>query len=567
MIRNALETNINLITKLISSFAIGDPLAGISYARRIFDLSPRKRDTFLCNTMIKSHLNARQFTEAYALYKYLLKNVEFKPDNYTFSSLAKCCGLDLGFWEGLGVHNHALKSGFVSNLYVATSLVDMYGKLGKMSFAKKVFDEMTERSSVSWTALVDGYVKIGDIDVAKQIFDLMPEKDTAAYNVMIDAYVKLGWMGLARGLFEAMPERNVVSYTSMIDGYCSNGDLREARLLFDTMPERNLFSWNAMIGGYCQNKQPQEALRLFHELQTQSNFEPDDVTVVSVLPAIADLGILELGNWVHHFVRKKKLDRSSNVCTALVDMYAKCGEIEKAKSVFSNIKVKVASVWNALINGLAINGRAEEALEVFLEMKCGGVEPNEVTMLGVLSACNHGGLVEEGKKWFKEMKEFRLTPRIEHYGCMIDLLGRAGCLEEAENLINSMPYEANGIIISSFLFACNHAKDSLKAKRVIKEAIDMEPWNDGNYIALRNLYASERRWNDVEEIKGLMNENRAKKEAGCSVIEIEGRVWEFIAGEQLHPQAEVMHVVLEHLQMHMKANGAYFSEHLKLVEA
>lgn len=552
MIRNALEANINLLTKLICTFAAVDPLAGISYARRIFDLCPWKSDTFLCNTMIKSHLSTRQFAEAPILYKFLLRNVGFKPDNYTFSSLAKCCSLGSDFWGGLGVHNHVLKNGFLSNLYVATALVDMYGKLGEMNSARKVFDEMPEKSSVSWTALIDGYVKVRDIELAKRLFDLMPEKDTAAYNVMIDAYLKMGRMKLARSLFDAMPERNVVSYTSMIDGYCNIGELDEARLLFDTMPERNLFSWNAMIGGYCQNEQPLKALRLFHELQSQSHFEPDAVTVVSVLPAIADLGTLELGNWIYHFVMRKKLDRSSNVCTALVDMYAKCGEVERAKRVFSNIKVKGTSVWNALINGLAINGLAEEALEVFLEMKHQGIQPNEVTMLGVLSACNHGGLVEEGKKWFRAMKEFKLTPRISHYGCMVDLLGRAGYLNEAERLISSMPYEANGIILSSFLFACNRAKDSLRAERVMHKAINMEPWNDGYYIALRNLYASERRWNDVEEIKGLMSEKGAKKEAGCSVIEIEGRVWEFIAGDQLHPQAEMMHLVLGHLQMHMK---------------
>ncbi|KAL3516869.1 hypothetical protein ACH5RR_023771 [Cinchona calisaya] len=566
MIQNALQTNINLLTKLITTVAAVDSVSGISHARRIFDFSPRKNDTFLCNTMIKSHLNTRQYNEATLLYTYLLKNVGFKPDNYTFSSLAKCCGLNLAFWEGLGVHNHVLKSGFVSNLYVGTSLVDMYGKFREMGFARKVFDEMPERSSVSWTALIDGYLKSGDVGAGMGLFYFMPEKDVAAYNVMIDAHVKMGEMGLARSLFETMPERNVVSWTSMIDGYCTIGDVDEARLLFDAMPERNLFSWNAMIGGYCQNKRPHEALRLFHELQMGRKFEPDDVTLVSVLPAIADLGALGLGNWVYHFARKKKLDKSSNLCTALVDMYAKCGEIEKARGFFDGIQVKETSIWNALVNGLAVNGRAEEALGMFSEMKSKGFKPNEVTMLGVLSACNHGGLVKEGRRWFKAMEEFGLTPRIEHYGCLVDLLGRAGCLDEAESLIDCMPYEANGIVLSSFLFACYYAKDIPRAERVIRKAIDMEPLNDGNYIMLRNLYASERRWNDVEEIKGLMNKKGAKKEIGYSVIEINGNVYEFVAGDKLHPESSVIHLALEHLQLHMKAKSAYFSE-LKLIEA
>lgn len=513
--------------------------------------------------MMKAHLNSGQFSEAAVLYNELRRKDSFGPDNYTFSTLAKCCGLSFSEFEGTEVHAHVLKYGFKSNLYVATALVDMYGKLGKMGFARKVFDEMIERSQVSWTALIGGYVRNGEMSVAKELFDLMleSEKDTAAFNVMIDGYVKVGDMEKAKRLFDAMPERNVVSWTSMIDGYCSNGDVEEARLLFDAMPERNLYSWNAMIGGYCQNKQPQEAMRLFHELLTEKAFDPDDVTVVSVLPAIADLGALDMGNWVYEFVKQKKLDRSSNVCTALIDMYAKCGEIDKARWVFDEVQHRKTCTWNALINGLAVNGRAKEALEVFLDMKIQGFKPNEITVLGVLSACNHGGLVEEGRRWFKAMEELRLTAGIEHYGCLVDLLGRAGCLEEAEKLIESMPYEANGIILSSFVFACGYAKDITRAERVVKKAINMEPWNDGNYIMLRNLYAIERRWGHVEEIKGLMRMKGAKKEVGCSVIEIGSRVWEFVAGDKAHPQWETMHVVLEQLQMNMKGLDPYFSEH------
>ncbi|CAK9146190.1 unnamed protein product [Ilex paraguariensis] len=389
---------------------------------------------------------------------------------------------------------------------------------------------------------------------AKELFSQMPEKDSASFNVMIDGYVKSGDMGSAQSLFDSsgdmgsaqslfdsVPERNVVSWTSMIDGYCNNGDVDSARLLFDVMPERNLFTWNAMIGGCCQNNQPHEALKLFHELQMGTSFEPDNVSIVSVLPAIADLGALDLGDWIHQFVRRKKLNRLTKVCTALVDMYAKCGEITKARRIFDEMSEKETATWNALINGLAVNGRAKEGLEVFLEMKDKGFKPDEITMLGILSACNHGGLVEEGKRWFRSMVEYGLTPRIEHYGCMVDLLGRAGRLEEAEKLIESMPFEANGIILSSFLFACGYAKDVTRAERVTNKAIKMEPWNDGNYIMLRNLYATERRWRDVEEIKGLMRRKGAKKEAGCSVIEVDSRIWEFVAGDKVHPQWEGDH--------------------------
>ncbi|KAL6557289.1 Pentatricopeptide repeat-containing protein [Orobanche minor] len=554
MLRNGLETNLNLVSKLITTLSSADPQCGLRHARRLFDQMPQRPDAFLCNTMMKSHLSSHQFPEAIGLYVRLRRQEGFVPDNYTFSTLTKCCGLSFSTWEGMGVHGHVVKYGFESNLYVATALVDMYGKLGRMGFARKVFDEMTERSSVSWTALMTGYIRGGDMNIAKTLFDEMPEdgRDTAAFNVMIDGYVKKGEMGSAKMMFDATPDKNVVSWTSMIDGHCSSGNVNEARLFFDMMPCRNLYSWNVMIGGYSQNNQPHEALVLFHELLAEKMFGPDDVTVVSVLPAIADLGALDLGNWVYEFVKKNKLDVSANVSTALVDMYAKCGEVEKSRRVFDVVRGRETSTWNALINGLALNGCANEALEVFVEMTRKGFKPDEITMLGVLSACNHGGLVEEGRRYFSKMDEFKLTPKIEHYGCLVDLLGRAGCLEEAEKLIEGMPYEANGIILSSLLSACGYAKDVTRAEKVVKKAIVMEPCNDGNYVILRNLYASEKRWRDVERIKKSMLMKGAKKEVGCSTIDIDSQILEFIAGDNMHPHMGVTQRVLDKLQMHMK---------------
>ncbi|XAR63254.1 hypothetical protein NMG60_11023130 [Bertholletia excelsa] len=562
ILRNSLESNVNLLTKFITTcssvitVAAGyDPISKIHHARQVFDQIPQKNDSFLCNAMIKAHVCLRQFAESILLYRHLRRDTDFAPDNYTFSSLAKSCGLSLALREGQQIHNHVIKTGFGSNLFASTSLLDMYAKCGDMVFARNLFDEMPERSQVSWTALICGYARSGDMGDAKGLFNQSPEKDSAAYNVMIDAYVKLGDMDAAQHLFDDMPERNVVSWTSMIDGYCNNGDVGHARLLFDAMPEKNLFSWNVMIGGYCQNKQPEEALGLFHEMQSTTSIEPDKVTIVSILPAIADLGALDLGSWVQQFVRRKRLDRATNVCTALVDMYAKCGEITQARRVFHEMPEKEIATWNALINGLAVNGQAKEALETFSDMKLCGFKPNEISMLGLLSACNHSGLVEEGKRWFNAIKEFGLTPTVEHYGCMIDLLGRAGLLEEAEKLIESMPFEPNGIILSSFLVACGNAKDVTRAERVINKAIEMEPWNDGNYVIMRNLYSEERRWKDVEEIKGLMNRQGAKKEAGCSVIEVNGRIWEFVAGDKVQPQWEAINLALGTLRIHMTASG------------
>ncbi|PWA63066.1 pentatricopeptide repeat (PPR-like) superfamily protein [Artemisia annua] len=556
MLRNSLTTNNNLIAKFLatcSSLAIQQSTTGlIQHARKLFDKMPERNDTYISNTMMKGYMGVGQFDECWCLYRDLRRKDGFRSDGYTFLTLAKMCGVSLDVWGGEQVHDHVVKEGFGGDLYVATSLVDMYAKMGRVECAKRVFDEMGERSLVSWTALVGGYAKCGEIDNARMYFDQMPKKDVAAFNAMIDGYVKVGDMSGANILFNEMVEKNVVSWTSMVDGYCSCGNLVMARAFFDAMPHKNLVSWNAMIKGYYQNKQPNEALKLFQQLQRESSLEPNNVTIVSILPAIADMGALELGNWVHEYVIRKKMNTATNVCTSLVDMYAKCGEFTKARKIFESLPVKETATWNALIHGLAVNGHGNEAIDVFLDMNRKKIKPNEITMTAVLSACTHSGLVEEGKEWFEKMQEFGINPRIEHYGCMIDLLGRAGCLDEAEKIMNSMPFEVNDIILSSFLSACGYAKDIDRAERVMRKTYGKEFENDGNYITLRNLYANDKRWVDVEGVHEMMRRRQTRKEVGCSVIEADGKVWGFSSGDRFHPQWSDIHSILEMLLIHMK---------------
>ncbi|CAI0389916.1 unnamed protein product [Linum tenue] len=568
IVKHSLHNNLNILAKFISSCASIAQMASstpaahldtIAHARKVFDRRPCEGDTFVCNSMIQAHVGARQFVDSVTLYRHLRRTTSFSPDNFTFTSLAKSCGLSRALGEGLQMHSQVVKFGFCLDSYLATAVVDMYAKLGVLCSASKLFDEMSERSVASWTALIGGYVRCGDLNRAELLFDQMPEKDCVAFNAMIDGYVKAGDMNSARSLFDKMPHRNVVSWTSMIQGYCNVADIPSARFLFDSMPEKNQFSWNVMIGGYCQNKQPHEALALFRVMQSNTSLEPDEVTIVSILPAIADMGAVELGRWVHHYVGRRKLDRSTKVCTALIDMYAKCGETTKARRVFEQMPNKETTSWNALINGLAVNGGAREAMQVFADMQLQGFKPNEITMLGVLCACNHGGLIHEGRRWFGALDGLGLTARIEHYGCMIDLLGRGGCLEEAESLIHSMPYEANGIILSSFLSACVNSKDFTRAESVLNQAVNVEPRNDGNYVMLGNLYATDKRWGEVEEVKGLMKRNGARKKAGSSAIEIDGEVSEFIAGGKEHHLWEEIRLAIRQLreQMRCKEDSAY----------
>jgi len=565
ILRNSLHDNLHLLTKFISSstsLALSSPrknhaVSIVQHARRFFNHTPpHKRDEFLCNTIINAHFSLRQFNQGFTLYNEFCKDMFFRPSSYTFTLILKGCAVSDAKREGFQIHGAVLKNGFCFDLYVGTSLVDMYVKFGDVGYARNVFDEMSVRSLVSWTAVIVGYARCGDMVEARKLFDGMVDRDVAAFNVMIDGYVKMGRMDLARDLFDKMRDKNVISWTSMVHGYCEDGDVDEARFLFDCMPEKNVLSWNAMIRGYCQNGRSHDALKLFCEMRGNVDVEMNEVTVVSVLPAVADLSALDLGGWIHGFVQRNQLDGSVHVCNALVDMYAKCGEIGKAKLVFDEMMEKDTGSWNALINGYGVNGCAKEALEMFAVMLREGFEPNQITMTSVLSACNHCGLVEEGRRCFEAMERFGIVPQIEHYGCMIDLLGRAGCLDEAENLIQAMPYDPNEIILTSFLFACCYFEDVSRAERILKMAVKMEKEGAGDYVMLRNLYATERRWADVEDVKEMMKKRGANKEVAWSVIEVDGRFREFVAGYYLHSHShlhlEVIQSTLGQLWKHMK---------------
>nr|CAD1835070.1 unnamed protein product [Ananas comosus var. bracteatus] len=552
-----LHSNLPLLTRLISSLS-ATPSA-LRHARRVFDRRAAQDDA-LCVAMLRALVRRRFFSDALFLYSDLRRGPPppncppFLPDEYTFPLLLKsAAALSEGRREGEQLHTHVIKMGFFCDTFASTALLDMYTKAGDMDTAKKVFDEMPHRSLASWTSMVVGYARYGEVSSAMELFALIPDKDTAAFNAMIDVFTKLGDMESAHRLFEQVPEGNVVSWTSLICGYCKTGNMEAARELFDQMPVRNLYSWNVMIGGYCQNRQSQQALDLFRELQSNScPFEPDEVTLVSIIPAISDMGAIDLGRWIHNYAKRKGFDQRTNIVTALVDMYAKCGDICEAKHLFNQLPNKEIASWNAVINGFALNGLAEEALDVFNEMWRRGFSPNGVTMIGVLSACGHAGLVEEGRKWFREMEMLGVCKRVEHYGCMVDLLGRGGYLDEAEKLVDEMPFGVNGIVLSSLLFACGCYGDVVRAERVMKRAEEIEPGNARNYVIMRNLYAGKKRWGDVERVKEEVRKLGGKREAGCSVVEVGNRVWEFVSGDRAFSDWEAVYSLLRCLQLEMK---------------
>ncbi|KAL0327928.1 UNVERIFIED_CONTAM: Pentatricopeptide repeat-containing protein, mitochondrial [Sesamum calycinum] len=371
-------------------------------------------------------------------------------------------------------------------------------------------------------------------------------------NALLDMYVKCGDLEEAKELFERMEEKTMVSWTTMVMGYAKCGYLDAARRLFNVMPEKDVIPWNAIISAYVQAGRGKEALSLFHEMQAMK-VEPDEVTMVSCLSACAQLGALDVGIWIHYYIEKHDLFLNVVLGTALVDMYAKCGNITKALQVFHEIPGRNALTYTTIIGGLALHGDAQDALSYFLEMIDAGLTPDEVTFLGVLSACCHGGLVEEGRKIFSQMSsKFNIPPKIKHYCCMVDLLGRAGHLKEAVELLESMPMEADAVVWGAIFFACRIHKNIELGERAAMKLLGLDPDDSGIYVLLANMYVEANMWDKAGEVRKMMRERGVDKTPGCSSIEVNGNLYEFIVRDKSHSQSNQIYKCLIQLSKQME---------------
>ncbi|BAF09019.1 pentatricopeptide repeat-containing protein At3g62890 [Oryza sativa Japonica Group] len=377
-------------------------------------------------------------------------------------------------------------------------------------------------------------------------------------NSLLKLYCSLGLLDRARRvLYSGGAALDVVSWNTMVSGYGKGGDLGAAREVFARMPERNLVSWSAMVDACVRAGEFGEALWVFDRMMREE-FRPDVVVLVSVLKACAHLGAVERGRWVHRYLETGSFGgRRGNLMleTALVDMYCKCGCMEDAWQVFDGVHRRDVVLWNAMIGGLAMNGYGERALELFRRMLQKGFMPNESTFIAVLCACTHTGRVDEGKRVFKSMQDYGIKPQREHYGCLADLLGRAGNVEEAEALLLDMPMEPHASQWGALMSSCQMHNDINVGERVGKRLIELEPYDGGRYVVLFNLYAVNGRWEEARTIRQMMEDRGAKKETGLSFIELNGLVHEFISGDTRHPLTRKIYALLEDIERRLQLIG------------
>ncbi|GAB2273694.1 hypothetical protein Dimus_008475 [Dionaea muscipula] len=517
-------------------------------------------DAFMCNTIIRRYVNLGYPETALRFYYECMLGSCVRPNHYTYPLLVKICGEIESVVEGEKTHCRSLKHGLEPDLFVRNSLIHMYSVCGRIGDARKVFDGGPDSDLVTWNTMIDGYVKNGQVSFARKLFDQMSVGDIFTWNSMIAGYAGIYKMEEAWDLFERMPRRDVVSWNCMIDGYAKIGDVSSARAFFDRMPYRTVVSWNTMLALLVRCKKYAECLELFDLMMGGEEAKPNEATLMSVLTACGYLGRLEKGKWVHSYMENnKRIDPDVLLSTALLTMYVKCGDMDMANDVFGTMPEKSIVSWNSMIMGYGTHGFGEKALEMFIEMEKSGQLPNDATFVCLLAACAHTGLVLEGWWYFDIMhRVYKIEPKAEHYGCMVDLLSRAGLMKDSQELIRIMPMEAGSPLWGALLSACRTHSSSHLAEIVGKRLIDLEPEEIGPYLLLSNVYAAEGRWDDVENVRKLMKDKGLQKVGGLSVVSTEIGSKSSLEGIPVHKRSMINSMLREmgaHLKLSWRNHG------------
>ncbi|XP_015874755.2 pentatricopeptide repeat-containing protein At1g56690, mitochondrial-like [Ziziphus jujuba] len=510
----------------------------VNEARKVFDSMP-KRNVVSWTAMVRGYVQEGTISEAESLFWQM-------PEKNVVSWTVMLNGLieDGRIDEARRLFDEMPEKDVVAR----TSMIGGYCQDGRLAEARELFDEMPRRNVISWTAMISGYAHNGRVDVARKLFEVMPEKNEVSWTAMLMGYTQCGRIEEASDLFDAMPMKSAIACNAMIVGFGQNGEVSKARQIFDRMRDRDDGTWSSMIKIYERKGFELEAIELFNLMQRQG-VRPNFPSLISVLSVCASLASLDHGREVHAQLIRSHFDLDVYVVSVLITMYVKCGNLVKAKQVFDRFPLKDVVMWNSIITGYAQHGLGEESLQVFLEMCSFGIKPDNISFIGVLSACSYTGKVKEGLEIFESMKsKYQVEPRTEHYACMVDLLGRAGQVNEAMNLIEKMPVEADAIVWGSLLGACRTHMKLDSAEVAAKKLLQLEPNNSGPYILLSNIYASKGKWNEVAELRENMRTRSIMKSPGCSWIEVEKKVHMFTGGENMgHPEHALIMKMLEKL--------------------
>ncbi|MQL82592.1 hypothetical protein Taro_015073 [Colocasia esculenta] len=553
-----------------------------------------QRNIVSWNTMISTLSQHGRGIEA--LRMFIIMNEErFKHDSVGYASvLGACTSIPAVEW-GRHLHARIIRLHTSVNVFIGGALVDMYAKCGYLGTAKQVFDVLSEQNVVSWTSLIGGYGQFGYVVEAMMLFNQMrvvplsPDEFTfvtvlgacstidylgigiqlhslsikmghdvspVVANAICAMYAKSGNVHNADSIFHSMPIRNVISWTTMITAYSQMGDHVNALALFRRMPERNVVTWNALLASHVRNGHREEGLKMYILMLREATVWPDWITFTILFSMCADLGALRLGNQLISQLTKFGFDSDVSVANGIIAFYSKSGRIVDAEEVFYSITEKNLISWNTMISGYGQNGLGKKAVETFENMLLTDTEPDHITYVAILSACSHSGLISEGKFYFDFMvRHHKISPGSEHLACMVDLLGRAGLLEEAKIMIDEMETEPTSEIWGALLNACKIYGNTKLAENAVKHLLELDVKHSGSYVLLANIYSDSGKSDDAAGVRKLMKDRGIRKEPGCSWLEVNNRIHAFVVNNLEHPQIENILITLDEVVKKIQTKG------------
>ncbi|XP_043720959.1 putative pentatricopeptide repeat-containing protein At3g23330 [Telopea speciosissima] len=532
------------------------------------------------------------------------------PNCFTLTSVLKCCSCLNDLQKGKEIHGWVLRKRVGFDVVLENAMIDHYIKYGNFDYARIIFESMTKRDTVSWNIMIGAYLHFGDVDKSLELFRQLPVKDVATWNTIIaglmqngsnmkalELLYQMGEIGLqfknitfsiALAIFSSLSLLELGRQThgkvlrvglqsdgfirnSLINMYCKCGEMEKALAISKETPQAthgmqssnisydasvsNSVLWSSIVSGYVQNCRVEDALKLFREM-VHEGVEMDQFILTSIASACANAGILEQGLQIHALIEKSGHKFDAFLGSAIIDMYAKCGSLDDARSIFLQTDNRNTVLWTSMISGCALHGQGRESIHLFELMLKEGVGPNEVSFVGVLSGCSHAGLVEEGHAYFRSMQEdFGIVPAVEHFTCMVDLLGRAGHLHEAEEFIHSNGISRISSVWKALLSACRLHKKIVMGKWVSDQLLELEPFSAGPYVLLSNICANSHRWEEVAEARSMMEQRGIKKNPGQSWIQLKNQLHTFFMGDRSHPQVTEIYSYLERLISRLKEIG------------
>ncbi|XP_021820655.1 pentatricopeptide repeat-containing protein At1g06140, mitochondrial-like [Prunus avium] len=528
VVRLGLDYNVNLLNSVVSFYSCSKSLVG--YACAVFDRIPHKT-VVTVNCMLSGFVKNNLSDAGLGLFNEVLRcgfGLELKPNYVTLVILISGCVEFDEFSVGKALHSYCCRTGLDLVNEVCNALIDLYSKFGRMDEAASLFNEMPERDLISWNTMIAGYAGVSDCRRAFSLFRKMRERgvgfDRVSFICLILAACNSGDLEMGKVVHGYMTtwgtEITVDISTALTNLYCKCGQIACAKKVLDEVADDNIALWNSMIHGYVKCGHNQEALGLFNQIRSRK-LRPDEVTMVGLILACRNSGDLSHGIDIHSYVEScNHLQGSIVLHNAIIDMYAKCGSMNRAKVLFDKIPKKDVVSWTSIIVGHAINGEGKESLLAFRKMCAEKVEPNSVTFIGVLSACDHAGLVDEGLNLYDAMcKFYHIKPTIEHCGCIIDMLARAGRLEEAHKFVRSMPIEPNAVVWRMLINACRVHGDFDRGLCLVSGFTDPKTLHGAeDHVTSSNILADAGRWDDVLHQRSLMAIRKAPKVSAKSSV-------------------------------------------------